>query len=45
MKGKKLNVLGCNVGVLTVTRPSFNTCSNVVFPALSNPKNRIFAFL
>ena len=39
------HLLGWSVGVLIVTLPSLRTCSSVVFPALSKPRNKIFALL
>ena len=38
-------LLGWIVGLGMATLPSLSICSNVVFPALSNPKKRILAFL
>jgi len=37
--------LGCWVGLCCERRSSLSMCSSVVFPALSNPRKRIFAFL
>eukprot|EP01043_Picozoa_sp_COSAG02_P072524 COSAG02_NODE_13701_length_1359_cov_2.315079_2_plen_193_part_00 len=39
------DVLGCCVGLCCAMRSSFSRCKSVVLPALSRPRNKIFAFL